>query len=308
MIKPVLIAGPTASGKSEFALRIAEEFGGVIINADSAQVYQELEIISARPGAADCARAPHRLYGHVTGAIAYSTGAWLEDIAAVLADLSARGERAIIVGGTGLYFHALLQGLSEIPDIPADVRAHWRAEAARLGGPGLHKVLLDKDPVMGAILNPNDRQRVCRALEVFEATGRSLKSFQDETGPPFMQLEDTIPFVMSLDRAVLYEQINRRFAWMVEQGGVDEVKALLDLKLDPGLPIMRALGVPELASYIGGEISLEGAALAASQNTRRFAKRQLTWLRRNMIAWNQVFSKEMERELAKIFAIIYKNG
>ncbi len=307
-MKPVLIAGPTASGKSSAALAIADACGGVIINADSAQVYKELSILTARPQKSELARAPHFLYGHVSGREAYSTGAWLRDVGKLLKDTAARGERAIIVGGTGLYFHGLLEGLSCVPAIDEDTRAHWRGEAERLGGAGLHKVLLEKDPVMAGILNPNDRQRLVRALEVLEGTGRSLRLWQAETGPPLLKLTETHPFVLNTERPLLYERINQRFEKMVEGGVINEVKAVVEAGFSAQLPMMRALGVPELCQYIKGDISLDEAISRASQQTRRYAKRQLTWLRRNMIAWNQVNTKQMKSELANIFAIIHNNG
>lgn len=308
MVKPVLIAGPTASGKSSLALAIAEMCGGVIVNADSAQVYRELEVLTARPGPKDLARAPHRLFGHVSGATAYSTGAWLDDAKAELGVLRAAGERAIIVGGTGLYFHALLNGLTDIPPIDDEVRAHWRAEGARLDAAALYSILVEKDPLMARELNPNDRQRVVRALEVREGTGRSLKLWQEDTGPGLLRLEDTVPFVLSLERDALYQRINERFGLMVQGGALEEVRALKAAGLPDDLPIMRALGVPELMQYIDGAIDLPAATELAAQQTRRYAKRQLTWLRRNMIAWNEVFAQYMERNIADIFSKIHKNG
>lgn len=308
MKKPILIAGPTASGKSALAIAIAEQFGGVIVNADSAQVYKELSIITARPDQADMVAQPHRLYGHVSGRQAYSTGAWVEDVADLLKSLELGDERAIIVGGTGLYFHALLNGLSSIPAIDPDVRAYWRAEAERLGGTGLHSILNQKDPVMANRLNPNDRQRLVRALEVVEGTGRSLAEWQAETPAPLLDVTQTLPFVLNIERSVLYERINHRFDHMVAAGAIDEVRAVFNAGFEPHLPMMRALGVPELCRYINGELSLGQAKESAAQQTRRYAKRQLTWLRRNMISWNDVNSQEMERKFANIFSLIYKSG
>lgn len=309
MLKPILIAGPTASGKSGLALAIAREFNGVIVNADSAQVYRELEIITARPPQRDLEMAPHRLYGHVSGAVPYSTGAWLQDVTLVLQEIKAASKRAIIVGGTGLYFQALLQGLSCVPEIAGDVRAYWRREAERLGAERLHEILTLKDPLMAAQLRVSDTQRIVRALEVIESTGRSLKYWQTEAmGPPLLALSDTLPFVLAFERAVLYERINARFSNMVHGGGLEEVRDLLKLGFDPHLPVMRALGVPELARYEANDVSLEMAIEQACQQTRRYAKRQLTWLRRNMIAWDQVFSQDMESQIPKIFAKIHDSG
>ena len=171
---------------------------------------------------------PHKLYGHVSGGTAYSTGAWLEDVTQVLKELEAFNQRAIIVGGTGLYFQALLSGLSNIPQIDEEIRKFWRQEADRLGGHELHTVLQTKDPIMAERLNPGDRQRVTRALEVIESTGRSLSFWQQETGPALLDLSQTVPFVLQIDRGVLYQRIDERFEQMVQQGGLEEVKALLD--------------------------------------------------------------------------------
>ncbi len=307
-MKPILIAGPTASGKSGLALAIAREFEGVVVNADASQVYQELQIISARPSQEEMEQVPHKLYGHVSGGSAYSTGTWLEDVTQVLKELEAANQRAIIVGGTGLYFQALLSGLSNIPQINEDIRKFWRQEADRLGGHELHKVLQTKDPIMAERLNPGDRQRVTRALEVIESTGRSLSLWQQQTGPALLDLSQTVPFVLQIDREVLYQRIDERFEQMVHQGGLEEVKALLDHRFDEGLPIMRALGVPELSTYIKGDMSLDQAIDQAAQQTRRYAKRQLTWLRRNMISWDSIHAQQMKSNLSNIFSKIYNSG
>jgi len=307
-MKPILIAGPTASGKSGLALAIAREFEGVVVNADASQVYNELQIISARPSQEEMEQVPHKLYGHVSGGTAYSTGAWLEDVTQVLKELEAANQRAIIVGGTGLYFQALLNGLSNIPQIDEEIRKFWRQEADRLGGHELHKVLQTKDPIMAERLNPGDRQRVTRALEVIESTGHSLSFWQQETGPALLDLSQTVPFVLQIDREVLYHRIDERFEQMVQQGGLEEVQALLVHRFDAGLPIMRALGVPELSTYIKGDMSLDQAIDQAAQQTRRYAKRQLTWLRRNMISWNSIDAQQMKSNLSNIFSKIYNSG
>ena len=305
MLKPILIAGATASGKSSLALTLAEEFDGVIVNADSCQIYKELSIISARPSDDDMARVPHRLYGHVSGEEAYSTGAWLKDVEEVLLEIKDLGKRPIFVGGTGLYYKALLEGLSQVPPIEEEIRQFWRDEATRLGAAALHEILKAKDPLIAAELKAGDTQRIVRALEVIDGTGQSLKLWQAENSKPLLKFEDVHGFVVSWEREVLYERINRRFEEMVADkgahGGLAEVRALLDLGFDPGLPIMRALGVPELAGFIIGEVALEGAVAQAQQQTRRYAKRQLTWLRRNMIAWSPVNAQYMERLLPNIF-------
>ncbi len=311
MTKPILIAGATASGKSSLALALAEEFDGVIVNADSCQVYKELSILSARPTTDDMERAPHLLYGHVSGRQAYSTGAWLEDVSEALSDIKRQEKRPIFVGGTGLYYKALLEGLSQVPDIADEIREFWRDEAERLGAPALHEILSEKDPLMAAELKPGDTQRIIRALEVIEGTGQSLKHWQETNSEPLLRFKDVHGFVVSWERAVLYERIDRRFNEMVSVEGTDnglaEVQALLDLGFDNSLPIMRALGVPELAGFLKGDMELDCAVALAQQQTRRYAKRQLTWLRRNMISWNQLDAQYMERLRPEIFSKIHED-
>ncbi len=311
MTKPILIAGATASGKSSFAMTLAEEFDGMIVNADSCQVYKELSILSARPSTGDMARVPHRLYGHVSGGQAYSTGAWLDDVAEVLIEIKAKGKRPIFVGGTGLYYKTLLEGLSQVPDIASEVRQFWRAEAERLGAPALHKVLSEKDPLMAVELKPGDTQRIIRGLEVIDGTGKSLKHWQQTNSAPLLSLKEVHGFVVSWERAVLYERIDSRFEEMVADetagNGLDEVRALLELNFDESLPIMRALGVPELAGFLKNDMNLAEAVALAQQQTRRYAKRQLTWLRRNMISWNSLDAQDMKRLMPDIFSIIHED-
>jgi tRNA dimethylallyltransferase len=311
MTKPILIAGATASGKSSLAMALAEEFNGVIVNADSCQVYKELSILSARPSISDMERVAHRLYGHVSGAEAYSTGAWLEDVSEVLGDIKQQGKRPVFVGGTGLYYKALLEGLSQVPDIADETRKFWRDEAERLGAPRLHEILSDKDPLIAAELKPGDTQRIIRALEVIEGTGKSLKHWQETNSEPLLSFKDVHGFVVCWERAVLYERIDRRFKEMVADeatgNGLDEVRSLLELGFDASLPIMRALGVPELAGFLKGNVDLDCAVALAQQQTRRYAKRQLTWLRRNMISWNQLDAQYMERLMPKIFSQIHED-
>ena len=307
-LKPILIAGPTASGKSGLALAIAREFDGWVVNADASQVYQDLQVISARPSEAEMCEVPHKLYGHVRGDVAYSTGAWLADVAKVLAEARALNKRVVIVGGTGLYFYGLLEGLADVPEIAPEIREKWRAQAETLEAGQLFEVLQSKDPLMADVLNPADKQRIVRALEVRESTGTSLKVWQETAAPPLLAFEATVPFVLALDRAILYERINQRFAEMVETGGLEEVRVLLEKGYEPGLPVMRALGVRELQAHLAGACSLEDAVQVASQQTRRYAKRQLSWLRRNMISWMEVDAQQMECSLPDIFSKIRNFG
>jgi tRNA dimethylallyltransferase len=291
---PILIAGPTASGKSALALALAERLGGTVINADAMQVYRELRVLTARPDADDERRAPHRLYGHVPGAEAYSAARYAAEARAAIAAAEEAGSLPIVVGGTGLYFKALTEGLSPIPPIPDEIRARWRACAGEEGAAALHAILAERDPEMAARLRPTDPQRLVRALEVLEATGTSLARWQEEPGEPVVRVEDGRAVVVAPERDVLRQRIDARFDRMMAHGAVEEVRALLQLALSPELPVMRALGVGPLARLIAGEASPAEAGEAAKAETRQYAKRQLTWLRRNMNAWKLIDTQEME--------------
>jgi tRNA dimethylallyltransferase len=304
--RPILIAGPTASGKSGLALRLAEQFGGVVINADSMQVYRELRVLTARPEPADDARAPHALYGFVSGAESYSAGRFASDVARVLEDARREGRRPIIVGGTGLYFKALTEGLSPIPAIPDDVRAHWRREAAEKGAAHVHGELAKRDPVMAQRLASGDTQRVVRALEVLDATGMSLAEWQKLPRQPVLDLGASIPLLVVVDREELGRRIDTRFRAMVQTGALDEALQLKALKLDPALPLMTALGVRALLAHIAGEVSLEEAIAAGQMETRQYAKRQATWARSNMIAWKTIHTQEMELLAADFISFIQR--
>jgi tRNA dimethylallyltransferase len=293
--RPILIAGPTASGKSGLALALAERVGGTVINADSMQVYRELRILTARPSAQDEARMPHALYGCVSGAEAYSAGRYAADAARAIALAQAAGRVPIVVGGTGLYFTALLEGLSPIPAADPEVRAFWRAEAARRPAPELHALLAARDPQMAARLMPTDPQRIVRALEIVESTGRSLAEWQREPGRPVLEAAETVRLLVLPERAGHGTEIEARFDAMLSAGALDEVRTLLDAGFSPELPIMRALGLAPLAAHVRGEMALEAAVATAKGDTRKYAKRQLTWLRRNMIAWSKVLQQDMER-------------
>jgi tRNA dimethylallyltransferase len=285
LVKPLLIAGPTASGKSAYAMTRAAERPSVIINADSMQVYRDLSVLTARPEVADEAAVPHRLYGHVDGAEAYSAGRFAREVADVLVAAGRDGLRPIIVGGTGLYFSALLSGLSPIPEIPANVRARWREAAAALEPGELHRLLAARDPVMAARLHPSDPQRIIRALEVLDATGRSLALWQATPGTPILAAEACERVVIMPERARLMARIEARLERMVEAGALDEVGRLTARGLPPDLPIMRALGVVEFAAHLAGHSTLAEALGRTTDATRAYVKRQLTWIKRNMIAW-----------------------
>ncbi len=278
----VIVAGATASGKSGLALALAEAFGGVVVNADSMQVYRELSVLTARPGPAETERVPHRLYGVLPGAEACSAGRWRGLALAEIEDALDAGRLPILAGGTGLYLRALEQGLSAIPPVPQAVRAAARARHGALGGTAFHAALAERDPETAARLHPSDSQRLIRAWEVLEASGRPLSAWQREPAGPGLP-HRRLRLVLAPPRAALYAACDRRFMQMMEDGALDEVDRLLALGLDPSLPVMRALGVPQLARHLGGEITLEEAVAAGRQATRRYAKRQLTWLRTQMI-------------------------
>jgi tRNA dimethylallyltransferase len=283
--RPILIAGPTASGKSALALRLARERNGVVINADSMQVYGDLRVITARPTVEEEALAPHRLYGHVDGAVNYSVGRYAEDAVQVLASMREAGQTPIFVGGTGLYFKALTEGLSEIPPVPQEVRDAVRSRCEGRDSAELHALLAERDPESAARLRPSDRLRIMRALEVQAATGRSIRSYHDEKIPGPLANADAIKLFLAPDRAVLRARIDTRFEEMMGQGALDEVARLMERGLDPMLPVMRAHGVPGLIAHLRGELSLEEAITRAQNDTRAYAKRQFTWFRNSMPGW-----------------------
>ncbi|WGS23833.1 MULTISPECIES: tRNA (adenosine(37)-N6)-dimethylallyltransferase MiaA [unclassified Bradyrhizobium] len=285
--KAVLIAGPTASGKSALALELAQKTGGAVINADSMQVYRDLRIITARPTAEEEAQVPHRLYGHVDAGVNFSAGAWVSDAAKVLAEARAQGRLPIFVGGSGLYFKALTQGLSAVPPIPAAARENVRARLERDGVEALHAELAQRDPVSAARLKPRDRTRIARALEVVEATGRPLPDWHREGLPPLLPPGEFRALFLAPERESLYARIDARFDVMLDSGALDEVAALAARGLDPLLPAMKAHGVPVLIRHLKGEISREEAAEIGRADTRHYAKRQFTWFRHQLpeFAW-----------------------
>jgi tRNA dimethylallyltransferase len=284
--RAVLIAGATASGKSALALRLADELGGAVVNADSMQVYAELSILTARPGADDLARVPHRLYGHVPAATAYSVAAWRAEVEREVADLHVAGLVPILCGGTGLYFRSLVQGLSAVPEIPDEVRAHWRGRVEAEGPAALHRVLAERDPAGAAGLRPSDPQRIARALEVLDATGRPLAAWAREPGlPPLFPGDTAERIVLEVPRAVLHERIDRRFRGMVAAGALEEATRFDALGLDASLPASRAIGVRPLAAAARGEMDLAEAIRRAQAETRQYAKRQETWFRNQMADW-----------------------
>ena len=298
----ILIAGPTASGKSALALALAEKLGGTIVNADSMQVYRDLRVITARPSPEEEARIPHRLYGHVDAAENYSVGRWCRDVGAVLAEAAAQGRMPILVGGTGLYFKALTSGLAAVPPIPAEIRSQVRGRMQNEGAAALHAELMRRDPATATRLMVNDRSRISRALEVVLATGRSLADWHRDGLPALVDPARAAKVFLTCERKQLVARIETRFAAMLKAGALDEVRALAARGLDPLLPAMKAHGVPWLIRHLNGEISLAEAAAGAVMDTRRYAKRQLTWFRNQMEDWPweapETAQKALEKQLA----------
>ena len=303
-MKPaILIHGPTASGKSALSVALAKRLKGEVINADSMQVYRELRVISARPTAAEMSGVPHHLFGHISAQERYSTGRWLEDVKPAIQAVQRRGKVPIIIGGTGLYHLALTQGLSDIPPVPEDIRAKV-SDLVRLGGTAaLYEKLAAVDPAAADQFGPNDRQRLSRALEVWLATGRSITAFQGHKAPPILASEDWFGVALTPVRARLYSRIDRRFEGMLMEGAMEETRNLLALGLPEDLPAMKAHGIPWLLAYLREKISAESAAENAKRDTRRYAKRQFTWIGRQFPFWPRIPSFSVEDRLRVILAL-----
>lgn len=287
-IRAVLIAGPTASGKSALAMEIARRMGGTVVNADSMQVYHDLRIITARPTEAEEASVPHRLYGHVDGAVNHSAMRYAADVAAVLAELAQGGSLPVLVGGTGLYFKALTDGFSAMPSVPEPMRATFRARVEGRETGALHAELAACDPAMAQRLRPSDRMRIMRALEIFLATGRSLASFQGERQPGPLAGLELLRLFVNPERDAVRARIDRRFEAMMAEGALEEVARLRARRLDPLLPVMRAHGVPGLIAHLDGRLDLAEAIRRGQADTRAYAKRQVTWFRHQMAGWEAV--------------------
>ena len=296
--KAVLIAGPTASGKSALALELALSVGGIVINADSMQVYRDLRIITARPTDGEEARVPHRLYGHVDAAVNFSAGAWVADATRILEEALAEGRLPIFVGGTGLYFKALTAGLSAVPPIPAEIREGVRARLEHNGVEALHAELARRDPRAAERLNLRDRTRIARALEVVEATGRSLLDWHHEGQPPLLPKASFRAVFLAPERDELYARIDARFDAKLDAGALNEVERLAARNLDPLLPAMKAHGVPALIRHLRGELSLGEAATIGRADTRHYAKRQFTWFRHQLPEFEWVNPEEARGWLA----------
>ena len=300
MRRALLIAGPTASGKSAAALKLATRFGAAIVNADSMQVYRDLRVLTARPTPDEEKLAPHRLFGAIDGAVNFSVGRWARAAREILAEI---GERPVIfAGGTGLYFRALIEGLSDIPPVPEAVRAAVRSRAEGRATTELHDELKACDPETAQRLNASDRQRILRALEVMDATGRPLASFLGARAKPALAEREWVGLYLAPDRAELGRRIDARFDAMLAQGALGEVAALARRRLDPALPVMRAHGVPHLAAHLEGRLTLEEAARRSKLDTRQYAKRQFTWARHQLSGFKWVAPEEALEEGARALA------
>jgi tRNA dimethylallyltransferase len=290
----VLIAGPTASGKSALALKLAEKLGGEVINADSMQVYRDLRIITARPTVEEELSVPHRLYGHIDAAENYSVGRWCADAAAALGAARAAGRPAIVTGGTGLYFNTLTRGIAAVPPIPAEIRREVRARLASEGAPALHAELAARDPSGASRLMPGDRARVTRALEVVLATGRPLLDWHGDNKPAAIDLARAAKVFLAPERDELLQRIGARFDAMMAAGALDEVRALAARELDPNLPAMKAHGVPWLIRHLNGEIALGEAIEGGKRDTRQYTKRQATWFRNQLPEFEWVTPRDAQ--------------
>jgi tRNA dimethylallyltransferase len=297
-----LIAGPTASGKSGLALRLARATGGEIVNADSMQLYRDLRVLSARPSPEEEAEAPHHLFGTVDAADGWSVGRWLRAATPVLDEIAARGRPAIVAGGTGLYFRALTHGLAEIPQVPAEVRGQAQADYDMMGESSFRGRLAAYDAAAALRIAPGDRQRLVRAWEVFAATDTPLSDWQS-TGEPGLAPGTWRAVALEPPREALYARCDARLAAMVEAGALEEVRALAARDLDPALPILKAVGVREFAAHLRGETSLPQALAAAQQETRRYAKRQTTWMRGQMADWPRLTEIEAEDQWRQFIAL-----
>ena len=300
----ILIHGPTASGKTALSIDLAQKLDGEVINADSMQVYKDLNVLTARPSEEELKMAPHHLFGHVDAAVRYSTGKWMEDARRKIASIQKRGKIPIIAGGTGLYFLSLIQGLSEIPPVPEEIRAEVRNIQLTEGTHGLHARLQKVDPASAERLERTDRQRLSRAYEVWLATGRAISEFQSKRSKPALGEGDWLGVALTPPRARLYARIDRRFESMMMHGAMMEAEALVSRGLDPELPAMKAHGMPWLAAFIRGEMDAETAADNAKRDTRRYAKRQFTWIGRQFPFWPRIPAMDLAERRKVIIALL----
>ncbi|WP_262696149.1 tRNA (adenosine(37)-N6)-dimethylallyltransferase MiaA [Kordiimonas aquimaris] len=311
MKRALFIAGPTASGKSALSLQAADVLDGIIINADSMQVYKELPVLTACPSADDEKKTPHRLYRFLNADQVCSAAFWADKAMEEIESAWLQNKTPIVVGGTGMYFKILIDGIAKIPDIPHVVRRAVRQQCEEEGSKVLHGELSQYDTLTAARLPEGDSQRICRAVEVYRATGIALSVWQQDTPPgPMTELDKQgglTKVILSPDRDVLYDRCNRRFDQMITQGALDEVRSLDSQQLPHDLPVMRALGVPSLIAYLRGQLHMDEALNDAKMQTRRFAKRQLTWFRNQFSDWNRLSAQYSEREFANFVNKILKS-
>ena len=300
----ILIAGPTASGKTATAIEVAKKINGIVINTDSMQIYDGLRVLTARPTEQEEAQAPHRLYGVQPPEEPSSVAHWLTLVQEELQLARKNGQTPIFTGGTGLYFKSLIEGLTPTPDVPLDVRDHWQAVYDEIGGQAFFDRLKAEDPALPPHLKPEEPQRLVRAMSVLKHTGKSLYQWQQEDNDPPVLTGRIAKFILMPDRDWLYDRCNRRFDLMLDAGAMNEVDRLLAMTLPPTVPVMKAVGVPQLIAAKKGDLSLEEAIANAKQETRRYAKRQSTWFRNQFIAWNMVSTQQMEKITSKIFSKI----
>ena len=311
--RALLIAGPTASGKSRLALQLAQAYKGSIINADSMQVYAEMRILTARPSKSETDTVPHYLYGHISATQTYNVAIWVKQAMAAIEEIEAGGRLPIFVGGTGLYFRALLEGLADIPDIPPAIRAAMRKRLAAEGLASLYEGLQEIDPTAHQRLAANDTQRILRAWEVYQATARPLSDWQKEAQkkPPMPPFTGTTRRLLLMpDREWLYARCNQRFADMLAAGAMAEAQKMAAMRLPADAPPMKALGLPALLAVLDGTETLENAQSLAQQQTRNYAKRQMTWFRNQIlnqkITWKAFNMKDYYKNQQKIFSYITK--
>jgi tRNA dimethylallyltransferase len=297
-----LIAGPTASGKSALALRLAAEIGAEIVNADSMQLYADLRILTARPSLEEEGSAPHHLFGVADSADGWSVGRWLRTATDVLAQIAARGRPAIVVGGTGLYFSALTKGLADIPEVPAEVRRAVGEDYDRIGEAAFRQRLAVHDPAAAARIEAGDRQRLIRAWAVHSATGRALSDWR-ETGEPVLAPGAWRGVALEPPRETLYARCDARLEAMIAAGALDEVATLAARGLDPELPALKAVGYRELAAHLRGDVALPEALAAAQMQTRRYAKRQTTWMRGQMADWPRLTEIDPNAQWGQFLAL-----
>ncbi|MCF6329637.1 MAG: tRNA (adenosine(37)-N6)-dimethylallyltransferase MiaA [Henriciella sp.] len=303
MAPAILIHGPTASGKTALSVALAKRLNGEVINADSMQVYRDLRVISARPSENEMEEVPHHLFGHVAAIERYSTGRWLEEASHVIGDVQRRGKVAIVIGGTGLYHLALIEGLSDIPPVPDDVRADVAAISRTGGATALREKLQAVDAETAARFGQGDRQRLARALEVWLATGQSISTFQGRKTRPVLGPDEWLGIALTPPRARLYSRIDKRFEGMLMEGAMEEARGLLAQDLDPEFPAMKAHGMPWLLAFLRQELSAEVAAENAKRDTRRYAKRQFTWIGRQFPFWARVPTMALEGRMRVILAL-----